>query len=676
MKWLRSAEMEYISLIVNEDAAHDCVQKLGDLGVLEFTDLNPELTPFQRRYVNYVKRCDEMERKLRYFEVELAKFSISPKPAGSIDHFLAGSADIRYGSQDTAARALDTLERLLEDKEQELLQLNSMHEKLTREYNERKELQEIISRAGEFFEIEIPEVQARRTSRTASRSGYSFVETSPGVTAGEESSSLRFRNRLKFERMIFRTTRGNCFTRFSPIEEPLVDPTNGQPVTKHAFVIFFQSTFIEGKLRKICDAFHARLYSLPPMDDRAAIAHLIQSNAGELNQSSHILRRNRESCVLLCRDLAETLESWKWSVLQEKATYHALNIGMLRAEDGSLKALSSVRRAVTRAIQRRMTTVACAAYVLETNKFTDAFQAFVETEPVGVHCRDVPFLFGVMYGDIGHGLCVLLFGLYLILTERKLEQPGGMGEMTASIYGGRYMLFMMGAFAIYAGLIYNDFFSLPLNLFGSKFAYPDCLESHDREAKCVAQYLIDGKMTYVNATDVSAGDNMKISVILRIVQMTFGILLKGWNNLYFRDYSTFFFEFVPQIVFAVSLFCYMIVLIVMKWTDEARGVSYNYAGEHTGCRPPSLVNTLINIALAPGNVVDPLYEGQLETQQTLLMMAFVSPIYLKIQNDRTAPPVSHHVDFDDEAEERLVSHHHGNSSGGHGGHGESSSSAK
>lgn len=744
MKWLRSAEMEYISLIVNEDAAHDCVQKLGDLGVLEFTDLNPELTPFQRRYVNYVKRCDEMERKLRYFEVELAKFSISPKPAGSIDQFLAGSADIRYGSQDTAARALDTLERLLEDKEQELLQLNSMHEKLTREYNERKELQEIISRAGEFFEIEIPEVQARRTSRTTSRSGYSFVETSSGVPGGEESSSLRFHNvtgvvpadeRLKFERMIFRTTRGNCFTRFLPIEEPLVDPTNGQPVTKHAFVIFFQSNFIETKLRKICDAFHARLYSLPPMDDRAAIAHLIQSNAGELNQSSHILRRNRESCVLLCRDLAETLESWKWSVLQEKATYHALNMfradvsGMLRAEGWVIKeALPSVRRAVTRAhaaaddksMPSLVDTVAKPWPVpptfFETNKFTDAFQSFVETygcpryrevNPSVFTAVTFPFLFGVMYGDIGHGFCVLLFGLYLILTERKLEQPGSMGEMAVSIYGGRYMLFMMGAFAMYAGLIYNDFFSLPLNLFGSKFAYPDCLESHDREAKCVAQYLIDGKMTYVNATDVSAGDNvyamgldpvwktssnellffnsfkMKISVIFGIIQMTFGILLKGWNNLYFRDYSTFFFEFVPQIVFAVSLFCYMIVLIVMKWsinwTERMKHevCPYNYAGEHTGCRPPSLVNTLINIALAPGSVVDPLYEGQLETQQTLLMMAFLSvpamllvkPIYLKIQNDRTAPPVNHHVDFDDEAEERLVSHHHGNAGGGHGGHG-------
>lgn len=39
MKWIRSEEMEYISLIVNEDAAHDCVQKLGDLGVIQFTDV-------------------------------------------------------------------------------------------------------------------------------------------------------------------------------------------------------------------------------------------------------------------------------------------------------------------------------------------------------------------------------------------------------------------------------------------------------------------------------------------------------------------------------------------------------------------------------------------------------------------------------------------------------------
>jgi hypothetical protein len=33
-------------------------------------DLNPEVSSFQRHFVNEVKRCEEMERKLRYIESE------------------------------------------------------------------------------------------------------------------------------------------------------------------------------------------------------------------------------------------------------------------------------------------------------------------------------------------------------------------------------------------------------------------------------------------------------------------------------------------------------------------------------------------------------------------------------------------------------------------------------
>ena len=38
-RWFRSEPMEYISLIVNEDAAHDCLLDLGKLGVIQFTDV-------------------------------------------------------------------------------------------------------------------------------------------------------------------------------------------------------------------------------------------------------------------------------------------------------------------------------------------------------------------------------------------------------------------------------------------------------------------------------------------------------------------------------------------------------------------------------------------------------------------------------------------------------------
>ena len=39
-KWFRSEPMEYISLIVNEDAAHDCLADLGKMGVIQFTDVS------------------------------------------------------------------------------------------------------------------------------------------------------------------------------------------------------------------------------------------------------------------------------------------------------------------------------------------------------------------------------------------------------------------------------------------------------------------------------------------------------------------------------------------------------------------------------------------------------------------------------------------------------------
>lgn len=686
MKWFRSAEMEYISLILNEDAAHDCVQKLGQLGVIEFTDLNQELTPFQRRYVSYVRRCDEMERKIRYFQTELEKFNIATVENTDVHGFLKGTFDVQYGSKHTAMRALDSLEHILEEKESELMQLNSMHGKLSKEFQEKKELQAIIDKIGEFFAIELPEQEDIRRSSIKDN----FSPLLDGEKGTNDEGLLRFRHitgivaacdRQKFERMLFRTTRGNCYTKFSMV------PTDEQDTDveeKFAFVIFFQSEFLQEKLRKVCEAFHARLYTLPPVDDQQAISSLKQNNAVELKQSNHILQKNRESCVVLCRELAEHMQSWKWTVLQEKATYHTLNLfkadvsGMLRAEGWVIQSeLASVKYEVTTShASADQAMPSCVEQVssrwpepptyFETNKFTESYQSFVDTygvpryreiNPAVFTAVTFPFLFGVMYGDIGHGSCVMLAGLYMILTEDRMKQP--MGEMLESIYGGRYMIFMMGAFGVYAGFVYNDFFALSLNLFGSKYEYDGCL--HDA-GNCVAQLTdgasrVDGSNVYPFGLDpiwkTSSNEllyfnsfKMKFAVVMGIIQMTFGICLKGWNSLYFKKYLDFFFEFIPQLIFTSALFIYMAFLIFLKW-------SMDFAGEYRDVRPAPLINTMINIVLSPFELLDEnkLYDGQLQVQQCLGLAAFlmvpimllVKPIILNIQHKKEMNATAHHT---------------------------------
>jgi len=110
----------------------------------------------------------------------------------------------------------------------------------------------------------------------------------------------------------------------------------------------------------------------------------------------------------------------------------------------------------------------------ELNDFTFPFQEIVNTygfpryqeiNPSLFNIISFPFLFGVMFGDIGHGLLLLLFGTYLVLFSNNISK--GNNELLKAFSKARYLLFLMGFFAFYCGWMYNDFLSIPFDLFGS-----------------------------------------------------------------------------------------------------------------------------------------------------------------------------------------------------------------
>jgi V-type H+-transporting ATPase subunit a len=112
-----------------------------------------------------------------------------------------------------------------------------------------------------------------------------------------------------------------------------------------------------------------------------------------------------------------------------------------------------------------------------------------------------PFLFGVMFADIGHGFCLLMFGLYLVHQNQQIAKSDSIFK---ALLPARHMVALMGFCAFYNGWIYNDFLSLAFNTFGSCYKLEN--EVWSRKPNCVYPIGIDpvwsvssNELTFVNS---------------------------------------------------------------------------------------------------------------------------------------------------------------------------------
>lgn len=84
-------------------------------------------------------------------------------------------------------------------------------------------------------------------------------------------------------------------------------------------------------------------------------------------------------------------------------------------------------------------------------------------------------------------------------------------------------MLMMGIFAFYCGWIYNEFFSIPLNVFGSCYGHPDENKYAHKEVDCVYPFGFDPKWFRAsNDLNYFNSYKMKFAVIIGVFQMTFG----------------------------------------------------------------------------------------------------------------------------------------------------------
>jgi V-type H+-transporting ATPase subunit a len=228
---------------------------------------------------------------------------------------------------------------------------------------------------------------------------------------------------------------------------------------------------------------------------------------------------------------------------------------------------------------------------------------YKEINPTTFNLVTFPFLFGIMFGDIGHGSLLFFFSIYLCWNNESLKNSS-----LRVLLKIRYLMLSMGFFATYCGFIYNDMMSMPLNLFGSCYTNVESTASTEehshgtavvRAPDCIYPFGFDPKW-YLSSAEISFFNSfkMKFAVIIGVAQMALGVILKGLNSIHHKSGVEFFFEFIPQFIFLVALFGFMDLMIILKWLTDWKGKEG---------MAPSIITQMINIAIKGGEVAgDPL----------------------------------------------------------------------
>ncbi len=477
---------------------------------------------------------------------------------------------------------------------------------------------QLLLAGGQGREVNSPALRQRGNQMMIDEEvGQSDLNFIAGVIKAEDD--------LRMKRMIFRISKGRAIPTFFDLvtENKLIKAK----VQKKIFTIFFQGgveNVLLSKLLKVCDIFQASRFNIPRREDMHNQINLLQS---DITDKKQFLKQAETSIKDFLRDkvglsIGSDHQPAKYDLYRlyfkkERLMFLNLNKCINRGNflDGEVwipedsykdvqKTLQDINKSeLTAFLTDPQSTDVTPPTYLKTNDLTSTFQLIVDTYGVPRY-REVnpalyaivtfPFLFGVMFGDIGHGFLLALFGSYLVFKSDEIRRSDS--PLKAALKA-RYLVFFMGLSAFYCGWMYNDFLSMPLGIFGTCYKNPST-EVHPPRAEkvkdCVYPFGLDPKW-YVASNELAFMNSlkMKLSVIFGVIQMTFGIVLKGVNAYYFKAPFDLIFEFIPQLIFMCILFGYMIVMIFVKWaTDWSQNTK----------AAPSIISQLMGIVLNGGSV--------------------------------------------------------------------------
>jgi len=449
---------------------------------------------------------------------------------------------------------------------------------------------------------------------------------------------IRAEDEIKMNRMILRCSHGRAIATFFDFVYPremTFDFIRNDTEEKKIFIVIFPSQAKEYLLKKmlqICDILSSSHY-IPPEDETKEeimrnLDRIIKDKKEYIKESEYSIKKFLKQ-FSGTEDKPARMDLLRLYAKKEKIIYTNLNKCIMRDNfvDGEVWVLEDKKDILISLLNSGVSkdeTKALGTFIevnedilmrptyIPTNEFTYAFQEIVNTygipryreiNPAIFNIVFFPFLFGVMFGDIGHGIIVFLFAMYLIYYNNIINRKNG-ASVFKLLTKFRYFLLLLSICSIYCGFLYNEFMSVPLSLHDS------CYEEDPNNPRLAIKkdgcnypfgmdpkwFVADNELTFFNSF------KMKFSVIIGVFHMLLGILLKGFNDNYYKDYNGIIFEFIPQFIFMTILFGYMVVMIFIKWSTYFYDTS----------KAPSIITHLINIAIKGGSVENmPLWGKQI-----------------------------------------------------------------
>jgi V-type H+-transporting ATPase subunit a len=156
--------MSFVQLIIPLEVAHDALHELAILGNVQFQDvspaafihyhitykplygqLNPSVNPFQRSYVNEIRRIDEMSRRIRFFQTQIDKETekIENRPIWD------SAPLVKVGPR--VQQTMDELDVKLAEHEKRLNQMNESYKTLSERLKEAVEAKHVLRETAAFF---------------------------------------------------------------------------------------------------------------------------------------------------------------------------------------------------------------------------------------------------------------------------------------------------------------------------------------------------------------------------------------------------------------------------------------------------------------------------------------------------------------------------------------------